>query len=120
MATPDSESFTIPPEYITEYCGGESKRLQKGLDDALIRAHDNSAAEGVAKQVIINIQPTGATVSGATSQANWSNEICREYLWPPGNSMRMQSDLENRMIAMGRSATNNFTITQVIIQVAPT
>jgi hypothetical protein len=120
MATPDSEIFNIPLDYINEYVGGDSVRLQKPLDDALERAYNNSAADGVSKSVILNIVPEGATNPGASSTAPWSHEICREYLWPPGDSTRMQKDLENRMIAMGRSASTNFTITSVIIQVSPT
>ena len=120
MATPDQEGFDIPLSYINEYVGGEAKRLQAPLDEALIRAHDNALAEGVTKSVVLNIIPDGASVRGANSTANWSNEICREYLWEPGIHERMQGDLNNRMIAMGRSASNNFTVTSVIIAVAPT
>jgi|SRR5262245_16614145 len=119
MATPASESFDIPLDYINEYVNGDAKRLQQPLDDALIRAHDNSATEGMAKSVILNIVPQGATVRGASSTANWSHEICREYLYPPGDSTRMQGDLENRMTIMARSASNNFTVTSVIIAVSP-
>jgi hypothetical protein len=117
MATPDSEGFNIPLDYINEYVGGESIRLQQPLDDALIRAKDNALADNETKSVVLNIVPEGATVRGATSTANWTQEVCREYLYPPGDSTRMQGDLNNRMTIMGRSASNNFTVTSVIIAV---
>jgi len=120
MPTPNTEIFSIPLDYINEYVGGESKRLQQALDDALDRALTNSAAEGVTKSVIVNIVAPGATNPGATSSTNWSRNICAEYLRPPGDSTRMQGDLNNRMIAMGRSASNNNTVTSVIIAVSPT
>jgi len=120
MATPDEESFSLPLDYVNEYVGGEAKRLQAPLDDALVRAHDNAAAEGVTKNVVLNIVPDGATVRGGQSVANWTQELCREYLWPPGISPRMQGDLNSRLTAMGRSASTNFTVTSVVIAVAPT
>jgi hypothetical protein len=120
MTTPASETFSIPVDYITEYVNGESKRLQRGLDDALIRAKDNAVADNASKSVIMEINADVATVRGATSTVTWSQEICREYLYPPGDSTRMQGDLNTRMTAMGRSAVNNNTITSVVIQVSPT
>jgi hypothetical protein len=120
MPTPDSEGFNVPLEYVDEYVNGEAKRLQQPLDDALIRAHDNSTADNEPKSVVLNIVPEGATVRGESSTATWSHEVCREYLWPPGDSARMQNDLNNRMTLMGRSASNNFKVTSVIIQVNPT
>ena len=117
MATPDQEGFDLPLDFVSEYVAGEAKRLQAPLDDALIRAHDNALAEGVTKSVVLNIIPDGAVVRGASSSVNWSQEICREYLWPPGNSTRMQGDLNSRLTAMGRSASNNFTVTSVVIAV---
>lgn len=120
MATPDSQSFNIPLDHIDEYLSGESIRLQKPLDDALIAARDNAKTEGVTKSVILNIVPQGASVRGASSIAAWSQEICREYLFPPGDSTRQQGDINTRLTTMGRSASTNNTVTSVVIQVAPT
>jgi hypothetical protein len=120
MATPDNETFNIPLDYIDEYLAGESKRLQQPLDDALIRARDNAKLEGVSKWVILKIVPAGATNPGVSSTLNWTQEVCREYLYPPGDSDRIQTQINNGMTAMGRSASNNFTVTQLMIQVGPT
>jgi len=114
------DTFNIPLDYINEYLAGESKRLQGPLDDALIQARTDAAAQGVSKSVTMNIVAPGATVAGASQTMQWSQEVCREYLWPPGDSTRAQGGINNAMTVMGRSASNNNTITSVVIQVAPT
>jgi len=114
------DTFNIPLDYINEYLSGEAKRLQQPLDDALIQAKADAAAQGVNTYVTLNIVPTGASVSGASATVAWSQETCREYLWPPGDSSRPQVAINNALTLMGRSANTNNTITAVLIQVAPT
>jgi len=112
-------TFNIPLDYINEYLSGESKRLQQPLDDALIQVKADAAANGTNQYVTLNIVPTGATNPGASVTVAWSQETCREYLWPPGDSSRLQPQINNALTAMGRSANTNNTITTVLIQVAP-
>jgi hypothetical protein len=114
-----TDTFNIPLSFINEYLAGEGKRLQGPLDDALIEARDGSSLEQVMKAVTLNIVPEGATVRGASTVIPWTRETCREYLFPPGDSTRLQPQINNAMTAMGRSASTNNTITSVVIQVGP-
>jgi|SRR5262252_736690 len=112
-------TFNIPLDYINEYLSGESKRLQQPLDDALVQCKEDAAAQGTNQYMTMNIVPQGAINPGATTTVVWSQETCREYLYPPGDSARLQSQINNALTVMGRSANTNFTITTVLIQVAP-
>jgi hypothetical protein len=118
--TPESETFNVPIQYIQEFIAGDPSRLQQPLDDAIARARTNAFDEGVIKSIIIKIVPEGATNPGESSSFTWSQEISREYLYPPGDSARLQVQITNPMTDMGRSATNNFTVTSVIMQITPT
>ena len=48
-----------------------------------------------------------------------SQEDIREYLGPPGDSTRLQGELDNALSEMKRVAEENSVTTQVIIEISP-
>jgi hypothetical protein len=117
--TPASETLHAPLSYIQEYLAGESKRLQQAIDDALVRAEQNAIADQLIKSVIIEITPDGATMQGQSATVQWGMLAVQEYLRPPGDSARLQPQINNPMTLMGRSASTNNTVTSVIIEINP-
>jgi hypothetical protein len=119
MATPASETFNVPVAYIQEYLGGEAARLQKPLDDAIIRAEANAIADQATKQVIVKIIPDGTTGDGGAESVFWNLATTQEYLRPPGDSARLQPQINGPMTRMGRDAVTFKLTTAVIIEINP-
>jgi hypothetical protein len=119
MTTPASETLHVPLQYIQEYLAGEAGRLQQPLDDAIIRAEQNAQADQLIKTVVVEIVPSGATVPGEIATVKWGMLHAQEYLRPPGDSVRLQPQINNPMTVMARSAVTNNTVTQLIIEINP-
>lgn len=124
MATPASETFTVPLPYIQEYLGlgtaQTSARLQQPLDDAITRAETNAIAEMVIKSVIVDIVPAeGVTVRGGSEIVHWGRRTVQQYLRPPGDSAVIQQQIDGPMTRMGRDANTLQVITSVIIEINP-
>ena len=119
MTTAASETLHVPLSYIQEYLAGEASRLQQPLDDAIRRAEQNATADQLIKTVIVEIVPDGATVPGQSATVQWGLLHAAEYLRPPGDSSRLQPQINNPMTIMARSAVTNNTVTSVIIEVNP-
>jgi len=121
MATPASQTINLTLAQALQYANLTNQSIfQPQLDNLLIAAKDNAAAEGVDKTVIVQITPPGATQLGFTGGIKWSQETCREYLYPPGDSTRVQPDVNNAMMAACNQATATSKITQGTIVVHPT
>lgn len=123
MATPPSETFNVPLAYIQEYLGlgvtQTSSRLQTPLDDAIIRAEANAIADQAIKQVIVKVIPDGSTGDGGSEKVVWNLATVQEYLRPPGDSARLQPQINGPMTRMGRDANTLKLTTAVIIEINP-